>query len=152
MGDPSRRACTGTGPASFAGVALDMGTLAMGTNDPGGVKPPAFTMGSKPGDLMVQFGLSSVLEEMRKRKMRSSFAYYVADLADDVIPIKPRCTAGSLVEVAVMPVNEDERKLDLFDKRVLKNALTLKESFHKPKLPDWLNEVSEDPLRKKRRE
>ena len=108
------------------------------------------------GDLMEQFGLSSVLADMRKRKMRSSFANFIADVRSDVIPIKARCPRGSLMDIARMPVNEDERRLEPFDERVLRNALTLKESAEKPKLPEWLNEEvalpdDRDKKKKKRR-
>ncbi len=109
----------------------------------------------KSTDVMAQFGLDGVLADLRKRKMRSTFASYVADVPGDVIPIKVRCPAGSLMEVAMMPVNEDERKLELFDERVLRNALTLKESDEKPKFPDWLNEEvpwPDDEQRKRRKD
>lgn len=104
---------------------------------------------------MTQFGLDGVLADMRKRKMRSSFANFIADVASDVIPIKPRCPRGSLVETARMPVNEDERHIKQFDERVLRNALTLQESAEKPKLPDWLNEevaLPDEEARRKRKE
>lgn len=118
--------------------------------------PPSNAVGAALGaDLMAQFGLSGVLADMRKRKMRSSFANFVADVRSDVIPIKARCPKGSLVEIARMPANEDVRRLEPFDERVLRNALTLKESGEKPKLPDWLNEevpLGEDEQRKKRRD
>jgi len=103
----------------------------------------------------IRNGLDGVLADMRKRKMRSSFANFIADVASDVIPIKPRCPRGSLVEIARMPVNEDERHIKQFDERVLRNALTLQESAEKPKLPEWLNEevaLPDEEARRKRKE
>lgn len=102
-------------------------------------------------DLLVQYGLMGVLDDMRKRKIRSTFVNFIADLPKDVFPFKPRCKAGSLKEVALMPVNEDERQLALFDERVLRNALTLTESTEKPVLPDWLDEEQEMSASEKRK-
>lgn len=106
-------------------------------------------------DVMAQYGLDGVLGELRRRKVRTTFAQYCSDVPDVVIPIKTRCPAGSLLEVALMPVNEDERKLEPFDERVLRNALTLKESAEKPKLPAWLDEETpwpdDDARRRKKR-
>lgn len=104
-------------------------------------------------DLMVQFGLGDVLERLRSRKMRSSFSHYIAEIQKEHVPLKPRCPAGSLAEIAFQPINEDERRLEFFDERVLRNALTLKESDQKPPLPDWL-EIEQpwgDDDRKKRK-
>lgn len=104
---------------------------------------------------MGHYGLSAVLVDMRKRKMRSSFVNFIGDVRGDVIPIKPKCPVGSLMEVARMPVNEDERRIEQFDERVLRNALTLKESTEKPVLPQWLNEEvapTDDEVRKKRKD
>ncbi len=120
------------------------------------VNASGITSARMEGDLMAQFGLSSVLADMRKRKMRSSFANFIADVRSDVIPIKARCPRGSLMDIARMPVNEDERRLEPFDERVLRTALTLKESVEKPKLPEWLNEEvpladDRDKKKKKRR-
>lgn len=104
---------------------------------------------------MTQFGLAGVLSELRSRKLRSSFSHYISELSTEVVPLKPRCPAGRLAEIALQPVNEDERRLELFDERVLRNALTLKEGGEKPPLPDWL-EVEQpwgdDEKRKKRRD
>lgn len=105
-------------------------------------------------DLMVQFGLGDILADLRSRKLRSSFSHYISELPTNIVPLKPRCPAGSLAEIAHQPVNEDERKLEFFDERVLRNALTLKESPDKPKLPDWLDVEQawgdEDRRKKKR--
>lgn len=104
-------------------------------------------------DLMEQFGLGDVLNDLRSRKMRSSFSHYISEIPTDVVPLKPRCPAGSLIQVAMQPINEDERRLELFDERVLRNSLTLKESSAKVPLPDWL-EVEQpwgDEDRKRRR-
>lgn len=106
-------------------------------------------------DLMTQFRLASVLSDLRSRKLRSSFSHYISELSTEVVPLKPRCPAGRLAEIALQPVNEDERRLELFDERVLRNALTLKEGGETPPLPDWL-EVEQpwgdDEKRKKRRD
>lgn len=126
--------------------------LGVGTGSGPGANPVGAGMG---GDLMAQFGLSGVLVDMRRRKIRSSFANYVGGVRNDVIPIKARCPKGSLMEIARMPVNEDERRLEPFDERVLRNALTLKESDEKPVPPAWLNEevpLAEDEQRKKRKD
>lgn len=104
-------------------------------------------------DLMVQFGLGDVLEQLRSRKMRSSFSHYIAEMQSEIVPLKPRCPAGSLAKIAFQPINEDERRLEPFDERVLRNALTLKETEQKPPLPDWLETEQPwgDDDRKKRR-
>lgn len=104
-------------------------------------------------DLMVQFGLGDVLEQLRSRKMRSSFSHYIAEMQSETVPLKPRCPAGSLAKIAFQPINEDERRLELFDERVLRNALTLKETEQKPPLPDWLETEQPwgDDDRKKRK-
>lgn len=105
-------------------------------------------------DVMAQYGLDGVLSELRRRKVRTTFAQYCADVPDVVIPIKARCPMGSLMEVAMLPVNEDERKLEPFDERVLRNALTLKESAEKPQLPKWLEEETpwpDEDLRRRRK-
>lgn len=112
---------------------------------PGSVGKPEMS------DLLVQYGLTGVLDDMRKRKMRSTFVNFIADLPKDVFPFKPRCKVGSLREIALMPVNEDVRRLALFDERVLRNALTLTESPEKPALPDWLDEEQEITAEEKRK-
>lgn len=100
---------------------------------------PVVTAPQYSEDLMEQFGLGDVLNDLRSRKMRSSFSHYISEIPTDVVPLKPRCPAGSLMEVAMQPINEDERRLELFDERVLRNALTLKESSTKVPLPEWLD-------------
>lgn len=91
-----------------------------------------------PDDLMKQFNLTEILTELRSRKLRSSFMFLISEIPNDVVPLKPRCPAGSLLEIAMQPVNEDERRLELFDERVIRNALTLKETGEPVKMPDWL--------------
>lgn len=104
-------------------------------------------------DLMAQFNLGEALNDLRSRKLRSSFTHYIAEIPTNVVPLKPRCPAGLLAEIARQPVNEDERRLELFDERVLRSALTLKESTEKVKMPTWL-EIEQpwgEEDRKKRR-
>lgn len=108
-------------------------------------------------DLMSQYGLWDVLKELRARKLRSSFLHYITELSSDVVPLKPRCTAGGLKLVALQPVNEDERRLEEFDERVLRNGLALKESGEeKVELPKWLDDEQswegEDERKKRRKE
>lgn len=110
--------------------------------------------GSSSVDVLEQYGLSEVLNHLRARKLRTTFAHYLSDIPTDIMPIRPRCKAGSLMEIAMQPVNEDERKLEEFDERILRAALTLREGGPKLSLPTWLDE--EQPLvdddRKRRRD
>ncbi|KAI0567074.1 hypothetical protein FGB62_4g114 [Gracilaria domingensis] len=106
-------------------------------------------------DLMNQFNLTEILTELRTKKLRSSFMFLINEIPTDVVPLKPRCPAGSLLEIAMQPVNEDERRLELFDERVIRNALTLKESPDPVKMPEWLHVEQpwgDDDKRRKRRE
>lgn len=129
----------------------EMNALAPSKPEGGDTVPPTAPQYSE--DLMVQFGLGDVLDGLRSRKMRSSFSHYITEIQKENVPLKPRCPAGSLAEIALQPINEDERRLELFDDRVLRNALTLKESAEKPPLPDWLDVEQPwgDDDRKKRR-
>lgn len=104
-------------------------------------------------DLMVQFGLGDVLSDLRNRKLRSSFSHYIAEIPTSKVPLKPRCPAGSLAEIALQPINEDERRLEAFDERVIRNALTLKETGVATKMPSWLEEEQpwEQEERRRRR-
>lgn len=88
---------------------------------------------------MDQYNLTEILTELRGRKLRSSFMFLITEIPTDVVPLKPRCPAGSLLEIAMQPVNEDERRLELFDERVIRNALTLKEAANPLKMPEWLD-------------
>ncbi|CAN8069650.1 unnamed protein product [Agarophyton chilense] len=106
-------------------------------------------------NLMDQFNLTEILTELRNRKLRSSFMFLINEIPTDVVPLKPRCPAGSLLQVAMQPVNEDERRLELFDERVIRNALTLKETHEPVKMPEWLSVEQpwgESDRRKKRRD
>jgi hypothetical protein len=105
-------------------------------------------------DLLAQYGLSAVLTDMRARKLKPTFQHYLSNVPTDVVPIRPRCRAGSLMVIAMQPVNEDERVLEEFDARVLRGALTLHEGSERPALPAWLDEEqpADEDERKKRRE
>lgn len=106
-------------------------------------------------DLMKRYGLDVALMEMRSRKLRSSFMHYIAELPTEKAPIKPKCPAGLLSEIAYQPVNEDERTIEEFDERVLRAALSLKEGGESVKLPDWLEEEQpwgDDERRKKKKD
>lgn len=106
-------------------------------------------------DLMEKFGLKDVFTELRARKLRSTFMHYLVELPTDKVPIKPRCPGGTLGEIARQPINEDERPLEEFDERILRAALTLKETAEPIKFPDWLDEEQpweNDERRKKKRE
>lgn len=112
-------------------------------------------LASQTEDLMVQYGLSGVLSDLRARKLRSSFMQYISELPTDKVPLKPRCPAGQLMEIAAQPVNEDERRLELFDERVLRKALVLKETGEKVKMPEWLDieqSWGDDDKRKRRKD
>lgn len=112
--------------------------------------PPSST-----NDLMKRYGLDVALTEMRSRKLRSSFMHYIAELPTEKAPIKPRCPAGLLSEVAYQPVNEDERVIEEFDEHVLRTALSLKEGGDPVKLPDWLEEEQpwgDEERRKKKKD
>jgi hypothetical protein len=57
------------------------------------------------------------------------------------------------MEIAMQPVNEDERRLEEFDERVLRAALTLREGGPRPALPAWLDEeqpIGDDDRRKRK--
>ena len=113
--------------------------------------PPAAP--PKPADnLMEQYGLMGVLAEMRSRKLRSSFMHYIPELPTDKVPLKPRCPAGTLMQIALQPMDEDEKVMELFDERVLRRALTLREGG-KVQMPEWLDQEQSwgDEERKKRR-
>lgn len=106
-------------------------------------------------DLMKHFGLSDVLNELRSRKLRSSFMNYITELPTDKVPLRPRCPGGLLTMIANQPVNEDERLLEEFDERVLRAALTLKENGEPVKLPAWLDEEQpwgDDERKKKKKD
>lgn len=125
-----------------------------GTLDDADTSRIASAGADRSADVLEQYGLSDVLTRLRARKLRTTFAHYLSDIPTNIVPIRPRCKAGSLMEIALQPVNEDERKLEEFDERVLHAALTLREGGPKPSFPAWLDE--EQPLgdddRKKRRE
>jgi hypothetical protein len=129
--------------------------------------PLAFVRAESAGgaDLLEAFGLRDLLETFRKRlsrnTLRTTFLHYVTDLPVEVdgpragAPIRPRCRAGSLMEIARAPANEDVRVLEEFDERVLRGALTLREGA-KVEMPAWL-EVEQkmgvdDRRRRKERE
>ena len=79
---------------------------------------------------------------MRKTKLHSTFNHYITELSSNPdCPIRPRCKAGSLLQLVYQPEDEDIRKIEEFDERVLRNAMTLKESEEAVELPEWLNEV-----------
>jgi hypothetical protein len=104
-------------------------------------------------DVLEQYGLGSVLADLRSRKIRTTFSHYISDIPTDVVPVRPRCRAGSLMEIAMQPVNEDERRLEEFDERVLRAALTLREGGPRPALPAWLDEeqpIGDDDRRKRK--
>lgn len=110
---------------------------------------------SPTNDLMKRYGLDVALAEMRSRKLRSSFMHYIAELPTEKAPIKPRCPAGLLSEIAYQPVNEDERAIEEFDERVLRAALSLKEGGESVKMPDWLEEEQpwgDEERRKKKKD
>lgn len=71
-------------------------------------------------DLLDYFGLRSVLDDLRQRKLRSTLSHCIADIPGDETPINPKCAAGSLVEVALQPAAEDERNFEIFDERALR--------------------------------
>lgn len=123
----------------------------------GGLPPqsePSNNASVAASDLMKSYGLDAVLAEMRSRKLRSSFMHYIAELPTEKAPIKPRCPAGQLAEIAYQPVNEDERVIEEFDERVLRAALALKEGGEPLKMPEWLDEeqpwADEDRRKKKK--
>lgn len=109
-------------------------------------KPPS-------DNLMQQYGLTGVLNEMRSRKLRSSFMHYITELPTDKVPLKPRCPAGKLMEIVMQPMDENEVALELFDERILRRALTLREGGGKVQMPEWLDQEQNwgDEERKKRR-
>ena len=81
---------------------------------------------------------------------------YIPEIPTDKVPLKPKCPAGSLMEIALQPVNEDERVIEPFDERVVRAALTLKEADEKIAMPDWLSIEQtwngEDERRKRRKD
>jgi hypothetical protein len=104
-------------------------------------------------DVLEQYGLGSVLADLRSRKIRTTFSHYISDIPTDIVPVRPRCRAGSLMEIAMQPVNEDERRLEEFDERILRAALTLREGGPRPELPAWLDEeqpIGDDDRRKRK--
>lgn len=156
-GPPSEQAAASLPAATSAPISAPQMPALEGAapNLPSPDEPPVAAQYSE--DLMEQYGLREVLADLRSRKMRSTFANYITDIPSEKVPIRPRCAAGSLVEIAMQPANEDVRKLELFDERVLRGALSLKEGGEKPKMPDWLDvevPMGEDERRasKKRRE
>ena len=94
------------------------------------------------------------MKNLRQQRLRLSFSHYIADISNNEdFPIRPRCRAGIVMEIAARPVDEDEGKLEDFDERVLHNALTFKESGEPVPLPEWLDEEQPctDAERRKRR-
>mmetsp|Transcript_53 Transcript_53/g.155 ORF Transcript_53/g.155 Transcript_53/m.155 type:complete len:167 (+) Transcript_53:152-652(+) len=89
-------------------------------------------------DLLEHFGLRSVLDNLRQRKLRSTFNNYIADISGEETPINAKCYAGSLVEVALQPAAEDERNFETFDERSLRMALVLSEDKEPVPQPKWL--------------
>lgn len=117
--------------------------------------PRADGIATAGADLMEQYGLTDVLKELRSRKLRSTFMHYISEMPVDKVPVKPRCPGGTLGEIARQPINEDERPLDEFEERVLRNALTFKESNEPVKMPEWLEEEQpweNDERRKKKKD
>lgn len=103
-------------------------------------------------NLLDFFGLTNQLNDMRNTKLHSSFSHYLTGMpTNEDCPIKPRCRAGSLMELVNQPEDEDIRKLEEFDERVLRNALTLKESDELVPLPEWLNDEQAWTTGEKRR-
>jgi len=88
--------------------------------------------------------LSGVLERLRGRKLRSTFSTSVANFSTEEAPIKARCVGGSLMDVVHQPVNEDVRKYEEFDSRLLRTALVLREETDPEKKvleqPEWMSQ------------
>lgn len=114
-------------------------------------------------DLLDQFALSKTLDEFRRRlaknTLRSTFLHYLPDLPVELdgarpgAPLRPRCRAGSLIEIARAPVNEDVRPLEEFDERVLRDALTMREGPERIPMPAWLDveqKLGEDDRKRRR--
>mmetsp|Transcript_6264 Transcript_6264/g.12427 ORF Transcript_6264/g.12427 Transcript_6264/m.12427 type:complete len:144 (+) Transcript_6264:65-496(+) len=79
-------------------------------------------------ELLKSLRLDTLLDELRGRKLRSTFNSSVADLLTEDAPIKARCPGGSLVEVLMMPQgSEGGGEYDRFDERLLRSALALRE-------------------------
>jgi hypothetical protein len=99
--------------------------------------------------LLAEFGLGEMLENFRRRlaknTLRTTFLHYVTDLpvepdgARAGAPVRPRCRAGALMEIARAPANEDVRELQEFDERVLRDALTMREGPDRIPMPAWLD-------------
>lgn len=90
-------------------------------------------------DFIDSYGLGPALAELRGTKLRSTFAHYLSDIPVADVPLRPRCPAGSLMELALAPANEDERELVPFDERTLRSALVLSEGGPPVPMPEWLS-------------
>lgn len=126
-------AVTGTAPASAAGADAAAAPVA---------------------DFIDSYGLGPALAELRSAKLRSTFAHYLTDIPVADVPVRPRCPAGSLMELALAPANEDERELVPFDERSLRSALVLTEGGPPVPMPEWLSieqAWDEDDDRRRRR-
>ncbi|KAJ8902131.1 hypothetical protein NDN08_006539 [Rhodosorus marinus] len=93
-------------------------------------------------DLLEYSGLRKDLNELKqlaaRGKMRSSFSHLIADIPGEDTPINPKCSAGSICEVALQPAAEDERNFEPFDERALRLALVLSEDKEPIPQPAWL--------------
>lgn len=90
-------------------------------------------------DFIDSYGLGPAFAELRGTKLRSTFAHYLSDIPVADVPLRPRCPAGSLMELALAPANEDERELVPFDERTLRSALVLSEGGPPVPMPEWLS-------------
>lgn len=157
-----------TGAEGGAAPSPPAGGAPVGAPALAGPSPPLpFVHASGGGaDLLAQFGLGDMLDNFRRRlaknTLRTTFLHYVTDLPVELdgaragVPLRPRCRAGSLMEIARAPVNEDVRVLEEFDERVLRDALTMREGPDKIPMPAWLEFEqklgSDDRRRRKERE
>ena len=97
--------------------------------------------------VLARFGLDGVVEELSACALRSTFLQVLVDVKPGTnAPIKPRCPAGTLLDVVMRRRSERQRledvKVSSLDSRVLEGITNFRaDKGNQLPLPSWIQET-----------